>query len=83
MNLFGLFINKPGINHEFEETIKELWRYAQLNLLDVFVDREGIYTPSFIVLEPDYLIDISSLAECYKDYGSHPVKLLFKPVGSD
>ena len=64
--------NKPGINHEFEETIKELWRYAQLNLLDVFVDREGIYTPSFIVLEPDYLIDISSLAECYKDYGSHP-----------
>lgn len=37
-----------------------------------FVDREGIYTPSFIVLEPDYLIDISSLAECYKDYGSHP-----------
>ena len=64
--------NKPGINHEFEETIKELWRYAQLNLLDVSVDRDGIYTPSFIVLEPDYLIDISSLAECYKDYGSHP-----------
>ena len=39
--------NKPGINHEFEETIKELWRYAQLNLLDVSVDRDGIYTPSF------------------------------------
>ena len=50
----------------------ELWRYAQLNLLDVTVDDNGVYTPSFIVLEPDYLLDISSLAECYKDYGSHP-----------
>ena len=64
--------NKTGINEEFNGTVEQLWRYAQLNLLDVSVDKEGVYTPSFIVLEPDYLIDISSLAECYKDYGSHP-----------
>ena len=48
------------------------WRHAQLNLLDVAVDEAGTLTPSFIVLEPDYLIDISSLAECYRDYGHHP-----------
>ena len=64
--------NKPGVNEEFKDTVDELWRYAQLNLLDVTVDDNGDYTPSFIVLEPDYLLDISSLAECYKDYGSHP-----------
>ncbi len=64
--------NKPGVNEEFKDTVDELWRYAQLNLLDVTVDDNGVYTPSFIVLEPDYLLDISSLAECYKDYGSHP-----------
>lgn len=64
--------NKPGVNEEFKDTVDELWRYAQLNLLDVIVDDNGVYTPSFIVLEPDYLLDISSLAECYKDYGSHP-----------
>ena len=64
--------NKPGVNEEFKDTVEELWRYAQLNLLDVTVDDNGVYTPSFIVLEPDYLLDISSLAECYKDYGSHP-----------
>ena len=64
--------NKPGVNEEFKDTMEELWRYAQLNLLDVTVDDNGVYTPSFIVLEPDYLLDISSLAECYKDYGSHP-----------
>lgn len=64
--------NKPGVNEEFKDTVEELWRYAQLNLLDVTVNDNGVYTPSFIVLEPDYLLDISSLAECYKDYGSHP-----------
>ena len=64
--------NKSGVNEEFKDTVEALWRYAQLNLLDVTVDDDGVYTPSFIVLEPDYLLDISSLAECYKDYGSHP-----------
>lgn len=64
--------NKVGVNEEFKETIEVLWRYAQLNLLDVSVNEEGVYTPAFIVLEPDYLVDISSLAECYRDYGNHP-----------
>ena len=61
-----------GVNDEFTEGVAEYWRHAQLNLLDVTVNKDGTYTPSFIVLEPDYLIDISSLAECYKEYGSHP-----------
>ena len=64
--------NIPQINEEFAETCKLLWRHAQLNLLDTAIDKAGILTPSFIVLEPDYLIDISSLAECFRDYGHHP-----------
>lgn len=70
--LMKISYNAAGVNEEFGETIDLLWQYAQINLLDVRVDEDGIYTPAFIVLEPDYLIDISSLAECYKDYGSHP-----------
>lgn len=62
----------PQINEEFTETCRLLWRHAQINLLDVSVDEAGVLTPSFIVLEPDYLIDISSLAECFRDYGHHP-----------
>ena len=64
--------DSPQINEEFAETCKLLWRHAQVNLLDVAVDEAGILTPSFIVLEPDYLLDISSLAECFRDYGHHP-----------
>lgn len=66
----------PGVNDEFTEGIADFWRHAQLNLLDVKRNDDGTYTPSFIVLEPDYLIDISSLAECYREYGSHPANYL-------
>jgi len=58
-----------GINTEFNTTIGKLWKGCQLNLIDVTIDEQGIYLPDFIILEPDYLLDISSLAECFKDEG--------------
>ncbi|MDR2683105.1 MAG: AAA family ATPase [Dysgonamonadaceae bacterium] len=30
-------------------------------------------TAEFLIFEPDYLLDISLLAECFKPYGSHPL----------
>ena len=46
--------NLLGVNDEFTEGIADFWRHAQLNLLDVKQNEDGTYTPSFIVLEPDY-----------------------------
>lgn len=49
----------------------------QLNLLDSELDNmendsQGkIAEPKLIVIEPDYLIDISSIAACFKEYGHH------------
>ena len=74
--------NVPQVNEEFAETCRLLWRHAQVNLLDVAVDEAGILTPSFIILEPDYLLDISSLAECFKDYGHHPANYLLARLQS-
>lgn len=74
--LWKVRYNVPQINEEFQETCKVLWKHAQLNLLDVTIDAEGILTPFFIILEPDYLIDISALAECFKDYGHHPLNYI-------
>ncbi len=68
--------NVPHVNDEFVATCRLLWRNAQVNLLDVRTGEDGVLTPSFIVLEPDYLIDISSLAECFRDYGHHPANYL-------
>lgn len=68
--------NVPQVNEEFAETCQLLWRHAQVNLLDVAVDEAGVLTPSFIILEPDYLLDISSLAECFREYGHHPANYM-------
>ncbi len=69
--------NVPQVNNEFAETCTLLWQHAQLNLLDVSIDADGILTPGLIVLEPDYLIDVSALAECFKEYGHHPLNYVF------
>ena len=49
----------------------------QLNLLDCEEkqDDDGttVLHPNLIVVEPDYLIDISSIASCFQDYGHHPL----------
>lgn len=65
-----------GINKEFDATVAKLWKGCQLNLIDVYVDENGIYSPEIIILEPDYLLDISSLAECMKEYGKHPLNYI-------
>lgn len=48
----------------------------QLNLLDCTVDGNTVI-PGLIVVEPDFLVDISSIAACFQDYGHHPVSYLF------
>lgn len=44
----------------------------QLNLLDCTVNRKKVI-PRLIVVEPDYLIDISTIANCFETYGHHPL----------
>ena len=64
---------------------KMLREGMQLNLLDCKITGakvgrptadEGtadVVEPGLIVVEPDYLIDISAIAACFKDYGHHPL----------
>ena len=49
----------------------------QLNLIRCTV-KEGTATPQMIVVEPDFLIDISTLAACFKDYGHHALNYLVR-----
>ncbi|MGM9714515.1 MAG: AAA domain-containing protein [Prevotella sp.] len=47
-----------------------------LSVVDVHEEADGSLSPRFIALEPDYLLDISSIARCFTDWGHHPLSYL-------
>ena len=58
-------------NENFNLTIKGLRSVfgfpTTLNLLEINVDSNGILYPKAIVVEPDYLVDVTSISECFKE----------------
>lgn len=74
------------VSGDFAYLRKMMREGMQLNLLDCKMSTpdgavcrtlpEGVacvVVPGLVVVEPDYLIDISSIAACFKDYGHHPL----------
>jgi hypothetical protein len=47
-----------------------------INLLNVNEKDAGTLEAEFFIVEPDYLIDISFLAECFRPYGHHPLNYI-------
>ncbi len=52
---------------------------AQLNLIHPRQE-EGLTYPEMIILEPDFLVDISSLAAMFQEYGVTPLTALIKKI---
>lgn len=48
-----------------------LWEGAQLNLVRVRMDGD-VCNPELIILEPDYLINITTIAGCFETYAESP-----------
>ena len=62
-------VRRAGVNSEFDETLALLEPGSKLNLVDVAVV-DGELLPHYMILEPDYLVDVSALAECVQEYGA-------------
>lgn len=71
---------KGGYNGDLLYLKNLLSENLPLNLLDVRVDEENHYIPNLIVIHPDYLIDISSLAACFREYGHHPLNYFMNKI---
>ena len=54
-----------------------LSKNCHLNLIRPKIEN-GIFYPEFIIYEPDFLIDISTIAESFEEYGLTPLSYLIK-----
>lgn len=74
--LITIKINETGVNEEFRSA-RHFWEGATLFLLNIAIDENSVFHPKYIILEPDYLLDVSSISECLQDYG-HSELIYFK-----
>lgn len=72
----------PERNENFAPSIRIIRKVfgfpVTVNLLEVQIDAEGDYRPRAFVIEPDYLVDVSAVSECFKDTGADPYAYLVK-----
>ncbi|MDO5571177.1 MAG: DEAD/DEAH box helicase family protein [Bacteroidales bacterium] len=62
----------------FKGTLENLYPGAQINLVDTYFSvEENMIVADMVILEPDFLLDISAIAECYQDYGNHPLNYFY------
>lgn len=78
--------NLADYNENFNPTldaVRSVFRFpVTLHLIDADVDTEGVYRPRAIVVEPDYLMDVSAVASCFREGVKEPWLYLldkFKP----
>lgn len=72
-DLIRVKYNELAFNEQFNRTVEKIKDVfggkATLNLIDIHINEDGIYLPKMMVLEPDYLMDVTSVAECFQSFG--------------
>jgi len=74
--------NIPEINENFNSSISSLVKSHEfpviLKLLEIDVDENEFYLPRALVIEPDYLIDVTAIAQCFQDHGQLTLSYILK-----
>lgn len=69
-------------NEQFMHTIQVVRKVTGfpvlMNILDVEITAEGIYRPQAFIIEPDYLVDVSAVADAFQGKDTHPWGQLVK-----
>lgn len=54
-----------------------------ISLVYIDIDAEGVLLPQIIIIEPDYLVDVTAVAECFKPHGGHARYFLLNKLAFD
>ena len=58
-----------------------LWEGAQLNLVRIRMEERGLTVmPELIILEPDFLVNITTIANCFESYAESPFVNLINKI---
>lgn len=69
--------NKMGDNFAYFKPLLDI--NTQINLINPTIT-DGIYYPELMIYEPDFLIDISSIASCFTEYGNNALNYLVNKI---
>lgn len=61
--LYGI----KGVNEELTQSVELMQPGQQLQLLETHRNEDGKVVPGLIILEPDYLLDVTSVARCFNN----------------
>lgn len=83
VSLFFRNDKKNGFGSDLTEIAQLVWKFATIYVTNICQDNNdklkyNTTTKSFVVLEPDYLIDVKEIAECFQIGGSNPLSFLLK-----
>ncbi len=66
--------------HDFSHLTSIVEPGTQLNIVGWTRNGNKEYLPQLIIFEPDYLTDISGIAECFETYATSPIVSLIKKI---
>lgn len=76
-SIYKVLFDVSDKNEIFTQNInsikKNMLLPLQVNLIDVEFREDDTVVPRAIVIMPDYLVDVTSIAECFKDFGTEPL----------
>ena len=80
--LYDVHDKNEIFNSNVDSLCKTFVLPIHINLIDVEIRDDGIYVPSALIVQPDHLVDVTAITECFKDFGTEPFLYLiskFKP----
>jgi len=73
--------------HQNEQTLDAtelLEDGMQFNAVNYTVDEQsGVVVPEMLIIDPDFLVDVTSVCRCMKEYGSSPLNYLLDKLSDD